>query len=146
MSVPVAVPSGGRSWREYIGNRVRALRLACNRSSDTVHSLLGGNVLRLPVLLLVLVLEVSGQTSREQILTSALQQDPQNIDKVLQLAAFKLQAASGVTNEHDRAASLDEVQILYLRANSLDPRNVDALYHLGMVSWMKVFPAVVSAR
>ena len=103
-------------------------------------------MLRLPVLLLVLVLEVSGQTSREQILTSALQNDPQNIDKVLQLAAFKLQAASGVTNEHDRAANLDEVQILYLRANSLDPRNVDALYHLGMVSWMKVFPAVVSAR
>jgi len=103
-------------------------------------------VLRLPVLLLALVLEVYGQTSREQMLISAVQQDPQNIDKVLRLAAFKLQAASGVTNEQDRAASLDEVQILYLRANSLDPRNVDALYHLGMVSWMKVFPAVVSAR
>jgi hypothetical protein len=103
-------------------------------------------VLRLSACVLALALDLSGQSYREQHLISELQQDPRNVAKLLSLASLRLDDASGITNDQDRAASLDEVQILYLRANSLDPGNPDILYHLGVISWMKVFPAVVAAR
>jgi hypothetical protein len=97
-------------------------------------------------LLLVCALAARGDSWREQRLTAEIQQDPRNVPKILELAALKLDDASGVTGESDRAAALDEVQILYLRVQSLDSQNADALYHLGVISWMKVFPAVISAR
>lgn len=97
-------------------------------------------------LLLVCAIDARGDSWREQRLAAEIQQDPRNIPKILELAALKLDDASGVTGENDRAAALDEVQILYLRVQSLDSRNADALYHLGVISWMKVFPAVVAAR
>lgn len=100
----------------------------------------------LAILLLALTPLAPAQSFREQILTSQLEQDPQNVTVILNLAAHKLEQASGIINEDDRAAQLDAVQVLYLKANSLDPRNVEALYRLGVVSWMKVFPAVVAAR
>lgn len=100
----------------------------------------------LAILLLALTPIASAQSFREQILTSQLEQDPQNVALILNLASHKLERASGITNEDNRAAQLDEVQVLYLKANSLEPRNVEALYRLGVVSWMKVFPAVVAAR
>ena len=86
------------------------------------------------------------QSYRDKMLTSQLEQDPQNLALILHLASVKLEEASGIIDENDRAAHLDEVQVLYLRANSVDPTNVEALYRLGVVSWMKVFPAVVTAR
>ncbi len=101
---------------------------------------------RLPILLLVLAFAASSQISREQRLIVELERDPQNVPKILQLASLKLEEASGIADGVERASKLDEVQILYLKANSIDSRNVDALYHLGIVSWMKVFPAVVAAR
>jgi hypothetical protein len=103
------------------------------------------SVFRLPIFIFAIALAASGQ-SRDQRLTSQLQHDPQNLPLILQLAALKLDQASALTADQDRASKLDEVQILYLRANALDARNVDALYHLGIISWMKVFPAVISAR
>jgi hypothetical protein len=88
-------------------------------------------VLRSPALLLVFALAASAQTSVPDLLKSA---------------ARELDDAAAILDESERAAKLDEVQILYLKAHSLDPTSVDALYHLGMISWMKVFPAVVAAR
>jgi hypothetical protein len=69
-----------------------------------------------------------------------------SIPDLLKTAARQLDTASAILDESERAAKLDEVQILYLKAHALDPANVDVLYHLGMISWMKVFPAVVAAR
>lgn len=86
---------------------------------------------RSPSLLLIFALTAPAQTS---------------VPDLLKAAGRKLDAASAILDESERAAKLDEVQILYLNARSLDPANVDALYHLGMISWMKVFPAVVAAR
>jgi tetratricopeptide (TPR) repeat protein len=103
-------------------------------------------VLRLSACLLALALDLAGQSYREQRLISELQQDPQNVATLLALGSLKLDEASAITKDQDRAAGLDEVQILYLRANSVEPRNPDILYHLGIISWMKVFPAVVAAR
>ncbi len=100
----------------------------------------------LNVLLLAFASDGLAQSYREQRLTAELEQDPHNIPKILELAALKLDDTSGIINESDRAARLDEVQGLYLRANNLDSRNVDALFHIGVISWMKVFPAVVTAR
>jgi hypothetical protein len=88
-------------------------------------------LLRSPLLLLLFALAAAAQTS---------------VPDFLKTAALQLDAASAILDESERAAKLDEVQVLYLKANSLDPTNVDVLYHLGMISWMKVFPAVVAAR
>jgi hypothetical protein len=100
----------------------------------------------LSCLLLICALDARGDSWREQRLPDERQQDPPNVPQIRQLAALKLDDASGVAGEADREAALDEVQILYLRVQSLDAQNVEALYHLGVVSWMKVFPAVVAAR
>jgi len=100
----------------------------------------------LSLLVLVFAWTARADSWRVQRLAAEVEKDPRNLMKILQLAAAKLDDASGVQGEADRESALDEVQILYLRAQSIDPQNFDAVYHLGVVSWMKVFPAVVAAR
>ena len=59
---------------------------------------------------------------------------------------MKLADAGPMRDEDERAATLDEAQSYYDRVISLDAQNIAALYQLGVLGWMRVFPALQSAR
>jgi TonB family protein len=82
----------------------------------------------------------------EQEIAAKLQQDPNNISLLLSMGSMKMADAGPLRDEDERAATLDEAQSYYARVVSLDPQNAKALYSLGVIGWMRVFPALRTAR
>jgi len=82
----------------------------------------------------------------ERDVAAKLQQDPKNIPLLLSMGSMKLADAGPLRDEDERAAALDEAQSYYDRVLSLDSQNTQALYNLGVIGWMRVFPALRTAR
>ena len=82
----------------------------------------------------------------EQGVAAKLQQDPTNISLLLDMGFMKMADAGPLRDEDERAATLDEAQSYYDRVVSLDSQNTKALYSLGVIGWMRVFPALRTAR
>jgi TonB family protein len=82
----------------------------------------------------------------EQDVAAKLQQDPNNISLLLSMATMKLADAGPLRDQDERAAAFDEAQSYFERVVSLDSQNITALYNLGVIGWMRVFPALQTAR
>src|SRR5580698_7891118 len=65
-----------------------------------------------------------------------------NTPELLSMAAAKLEVVFATDNETDRGISLKDAESLYLRAASLDSKNVAPFYGLGMIGWLRTHSAL----
>ena len=94
-------------------------------------------VQRLTALVLAAAMVMAAQApSSHQADTAAL----------LSLGAIKIDAAIAADAEVPRAVALKEAERLFERVASLDSKNIASFYWLGVIGWMKWFPAFSIAR
>jgi TonB family protein len=82
----------------------------------------------------------------EDAIAAQLQQDPNNVALLLKLGAMKMADAGAVRDPVAKAAAFDASQSCYERVVTIDSNNTAALYSLGVLGWMRVFPELRAAR
>ena len=82
----------------------------------------------------------------EDAIAAQLQQDPNNVALLLRLGAMKMADAGSVRDPVAKAAAFDAAQSCYDRVVAIDSNNTAALYSLGVLGWMRVFPELRTAR
>ncbi|HTS51303.1 MAG TPA: tetratricopeptide repeat protein [Bryobacteraceae bacterium] len=74
-----------------------------------------------------------------------LRLEPTDETALASLAALNYQEAQGMTDSTQKSAKLDESSSWYLRLIAADPRDKEAYYSLGVIGWMKWYPAWIQA-
>jgi TonB family protein len=82
----------------------------------------------------------------EQELGAKLREAPENISWLLAMGAMKREDAAPMHEGDARDAALDEAQVQFERVVAIEPNNTAAFYSLGVIGWMRVFPALRTAR
>jgi TonB family protein len=82
----------------------------------------------------------------ERELAAKLQQDPQNVSRLLEMGEMKREDAAPLPAGDARESALDEAQLNYERVVAIESTNITALYNLGVIGWMRVNPELRKAR
>lgn len=75
-----------------------------------------------------------------------LEQDPKNAIAVESLASLHYSEAQGTQAIEDKIKKLDEAKVWYEKLGELDPNKKEAWYSLGVITWAKWYPALMTAR
>lgn len=75
-----------------------------------------------------------------------LEQDPKNTIATESLASLHYSEAQGIDNIDEKLKKLDEARGWYEKLTQIDPGNKQAWYSLGVITWAKWYPALMSAR
>ena len=75
-----------------------------------------------------------------------LEQDPKNAIAVESLASLHYSEAQGTQAIEDKIKKLDEARVWYEKLGELDPNKKEAWYSLGVITWAKWYPALMTAR
>src|SRR5258706_7415081 len=75
-----------------------------------------------------------------------LQLAPQDLTALHSLASLSYQEAQGKQNEQEKFGKLDEAVSWYQRVLTVDPRDKEAYYSLGVIDWIKWYPNYMRAR
>src|SRR5260370_9364718 len=86
------------------------------------------------------------QHSAEVEFNRVLQLDPKNLTALQSLASLNYQEAQDIQNEQEKFRKLDETASWYQRVLSVDPRNREAYYSLGVIDWIKGYQNWSGAR
>jgi tetratricopeptide (TPR) repeat protein len=87
----------------------------------------------------------NAKAANDQFL-KVLEQDPKNTIAVTSLASLHYSEAQGAQALEAKLKKLDEAKVWYEKLSQLDPNNKEAYYSLGVISWAKWYPALMSAR
>jgi TonB family protein len=82
----------------------------------------------------------------EAALQSAIAIEPQNRVALTTMASLKYQQAAAVRAHSDKLAALDEAERWYRRLIEINSSDREALYSVGVIAWMKVYPENQRAR
>jgi hypothetical protein len=72
--------------------------------------------------------------------------DKTNKIAIAQMASINFDEVQGINDPVAKEAKLDEAATWYKRQVEVDPNNAQAFYSLGVVAWMKWYPAFGKAR
>jgi TonB family protein len=75
-----------------------------------------------------------------------LQLSPQDLTALRSLASLSYQEAQGKPNEQEKFRKLDEAVSWFRRILTVDPRDKEAYYSLGVIDWIKWYPNLMRAR
>jgi tetratricopeptide (TPR) repeat protein len=75
-----------------------------------------------------------------------LEQDPKNAIATESLASLHYSEAQGIANIDEKLKKLDEARVWYEKLTQIDPSRKEAWYSLGVITWAKWYPALMSAR
>lgn len=75
-----------------------------------------------------------------------LAEDPANKVALQQMASIHYDEVNGLVDQTAKNAKLDEAKGWYERFAKADPNNATAYYSLGVMAWMKWYPAFGKAR
>lgn len=87
----------------------------------------------------------NAQAANDQFL-KVLEQDPKNTVAVTSLASLHYSEAQGAAALEQKLAKLSEAEKWYQKLAELDPNNKEAYYSLGVITWAKWYPALMTAR
>jgi TonB family protein len=90
--------------------------------------------------------KMEARQQTEQELAAKLVLDPNNISLLLRMGSMKVEDAGPLRDGDTRTSVLDEAQGYYQRVLQSDPQNTKALYSIGVIGWMRVYPALRTAR
>lgn len=82
---------------------------------------------------------------REQF-QKVLEQEPNNNIALQYMAQLNFNEASGMGDLSQKLAKLDDSKQWYLKLLKLDPNNKEAYYTLGVIAWLKWYPALGEVR
>jgi len=75
-----------------------------------------------------------------------LEQDPKNAIAVESLASLHYSEAQGDQPMEEKVKKLDEARVWYEKLAQIDPNKKEAWYSLGVITWAKWYPALMTAR
>ncbi|MEO8129323.1 MAG: hypothetical protein ABJF23_28575 [Bryobacteraceae bacterium] len=87
----------------------------------------------------------NAKAANDQFL-KVLEQDPKNTVAVTSLASLHYSEAQGSTGLEAKFKKLDEAKEWYERLASIDDKNKEAYYSLGVITWAKWYPQLATAR
>jgi tetratricopeptide (TPR) repeat protein len=87
----------------------------------------------------------NAQAANDQFL-KVLELEPNNTTAISTLASLHYQQAQGNQPLDVKMKKLDESKLWYEKLTQVDPSNKEAFYSLGVISWAKWYPALMSAR
>jgi tetratricopeptide (TPR) repeat protein len=82
----------------------------------------------------------------EREFKKVLEQDPKNTIAIESLASLYYNQATGVTELKDKLAKLDIAKEWYQKLIEVEPTKKEGHYSLGVISFLKYYPAVGKAR
>lgn len=82
----------------------------------------------------------------EQEFLKVLEQDPVNTVAISSLASLHYNQAQGNQPMDQKMAKLDEARQWYSKLAQVEPTNKEAYYSLGVITWAKWYPELMSAR
>jgi tetratricopeptide (TPR) repeat protein len=85
-------------------------------------------------------------SAAKQNFQQVLDKDAQNAVALASMASLNYQEAGGVSDLDKKFAKLDEARGWYEKLVQVDPKNKEAWYSMGVISWAKWYPALGSAR
>jgi tetratricopeptide (TPR) repeat protein len=86
------------------------------------------------------------QHNAETEFNRVLQLDPKNLKALQSLASLSYQEAQGMQNEDEKFRKLDEAAAWYQRVLTVDPRDKEAYYSMGVIDWVKWYSNYMRAR
>lgn len=72
--------------------------------------------------------------------------EPNNASAMRSLASLAYQQAQGMPNGDEKLRKLDEARDWYEKELAINPGNKETYYSIGVIDWMKWYPALMSAR
>ena len=87
----------------------------------------------------------NAKAANDQFL-KVLEQDPKNTVAVTSLASLHYSEAQGSTGLEAKFKKLDEAKEWYEKLASIDEKNKEAYYSLGVITWAKWYPQLATAR
>jgi TonB family protein len=75
-----------------------------------------------------------------------LQIEPANTTALTSMASFFYQQAQGMPDLEQKLRKLDEAAVWYEKLIAADPQNKEAYYSLGVIDWVKWYPAWMRVR
>src|SRR5260370_868205 len=117
-----------------------------NRNEGAPHLYLGTAWMHLFIPGAVSFGNFDPQHSAEVEFNRVLQLDPKNLTALQSLASLNYQEAQDIQNEQEKFRKLDETASWYQRVLSVDPRNREAYYSLGVIDWIKWYQNWSGAR
>jgi tetratricopeptide (TPR) repeat protein len=85
-------------------------------------------------------------TAAKQNFQLVLDRDANNAVALASMASLNYQEAGGVQELDKKFAKLDEARAWYEKLVQVDPKNKEAWYSMGVISWAKWYPALNVAR
>jgi tetratricopeptide (TPR) repeat protein len=83
--------------------------------------------------------------AKEQFL-EVLRNDPNDTVAIASMASANYNETQGITALKDKLKKLDEARDWYQRLGRVDPKNKEAFYTLGVITWAKWYPILQQAR
>jgi tetratricopeptide (TPR) repeat protein len=87
----------------------------------------------------------NAKAANDQFL-EVLKIDPKSTLAVTSLASLHYSEAQGTQGLDAKLKKLDEAKLWYEKLAELDPNNKEAYYSLGVITWAKWYPQLMSAR
>jgi len=87
----------------------------------------------------------NAKAANDQFL-KVLEQDPKNTVAVTSLASLHYSEAQGSPGLEAKFKKLDEAKEWYEKLASIDEKNKEAYYSLGVITWAKWYPQLATAR
>ncbi|HUS06855.1 MAG TPA: tetratricopeptide repeat protein [Bryobacteraceae bacterium] len=87
----------------------------------------------------------NAQAANDQFL-KVLEQDPKNSTAVTSLASLHYSEAQGAPALEQKLQKLSEAEKWYQKLADLEPNNKEAYYSLGVITWARWYPALMTAR
>jgi hypothetical protein len=75
-----------------------------------------------------------------------LKENPKDTSALKSLASLAYQQANGAPNTEEKLTRLDAAAEWYKKLAEVDPKEKEAFYSLGVISWAKFYPAWMAAR
>ncbi len=82
----------------------------------------------------------------EENFTKILQMDPGNLIAIESMASLRYNEAQGEIDLQGKMAKLDQAKEWYEKLIKADPQKKEAYYSLGVISWAKWYPELMSTR
>lgn len=82
----------------------------------------------------------------EENFTKILQMDPGNLIAIESMASLRYNEAQGEIDLQGKFAKLDQAKEWYEKLIKADPQKKEAYYSLGVISWAKWYPELMSTR
>ena len=82
----------------------------------------------------------------EQEFLKVLEKDPKNTVAISSLASLHYNQAQGNQPLEKKMEQLEEAKKWYTKLAEVEPNNKEAYYSLGVITWAKWYPELMSAR